>query len=95
MPCSLAITPFSMRSSKNAMSSARSSSTALEDVLEQRLGEVRVVGEIGEGDLGLDHPELGEVPAGVRVLGAERRAERVDLRQRQAVGLDVELAATR
>ena len=27
MPCSLAITPFSMRSSKNAMSSARSAST--------------------------------------------------------------------
>ena len=29
MPCSLAMTPFSMRSSKNAMSSPRSSSTAL------------------------------------------------------------------
>ena len=66
-----------------------------EDVLQQRLGERRVVGEVGEGDLRLDHPELGQVPAGVRVLGAERRAEGVDLRQRQAVGLDVELARTR
>ena len=49
--------------------------------------------EIGERDLRLHHPELGQVPAGVAVLGAERRPERVDLRQRQAVGLDVQLAA--
>ena len=48
--------------------------------------------KVGERDLGLDHPELGEVAAGVRVLGAERRAEGVDLREREAVGLDVELA---
>ena len=77
---------------KNAMSSLRSSSSAREDVLEEVLGELGVVGEIGERDLGLDHPELGEVAARVRVLGAERRAERVDLAQRQAVRLDVELA---
>ncbi len=32
------------------------------------------------------------MPAGVGVLGAERRAEGVDLRQRHAIGLDVELA---
>ena len=63
-----------------------------EDVLEEPLGERRVVGEIGERDLRLDHPELGEVAAGVRVLRAERRPERVDLGQRQAVRLDVELA---
>ena len=60
--------------------------------LRRVLGEVGVVGEVGERDLRLDHPELGEVPAGVRVLGAERRPERVDLRQREAVRLDVELA---
>ena len=95
MPCSFAITPFSMRSSKNAMSSARSCEHRPEDVLQQRLGERRVVGEIGERDLGLDHPELGEVPAGVRVLGAKRRPERVDLRQRHAIRLDVELARHR
>ena len=63
-----------------------------EDVLEEVLGELRVGGEIGERDLRLDHPELGEVAARVRVLRAERRPERVDLRHRQAVGLDVELA---
>ena len=66
-----------------------------EDVLQQRLGERRVVGEIGERDLRLDHPELGQVPAGVGILGAERGAERVDLGQREAVGLDVELARHR
>ena len=60
--------------------------------LSKRFGEVRVVGEVGEGDLRLDHPELGEVAAGVRVLGAEGRPEGVDLGQREAVGLDVELA---
>ena len=62
-----------------------------EDVLQQRLGERRVVGEIGECDLGLDHPEFREVPARVRVLGAKRRPERVDLRQREAIRLDVQL----
>ena len=55
-------------------------------MLQQRLRQSRVVREIGERDLGLDHPELGEVAAGVRVLGAEGRPERVDLGQPQAVG---------
>src|SRR5258706_2108838 len=35
------------------------------------------------------------MPAGVAVFGAERRAESVDLRQRAAVRLDVQLAADR
>src|SRR5262249_782669 len=46
---------------------------------------------VGERDLGLDHPELGEVAAGVGVLGAEGRPEGVDPREREAVRLDVEL----
>ena len=50
-----------------------------EDVLEKRFRQVGIGREIGKGDLGLDHPELGEVAAGVAVLGAERRSERVDL----------------
>jgi hypothetical protein len=66
-----------------------------EDELEEVLGEVGVGGEIGERDLRLDHPELGEVAAGVRVLGAEGRAEGVDPAHRQAIGLDVELARDR
>ena len=63
----------------------------LEDVLQEPFGQRRVVRKVGESDLRLDHPELGEVAAGVRVLGAERRAEGVDLGQREAVRLDVEL----
>jgi hypothetical protein len=35
------------------------------------------------------------VAAGVRLLGAEGRAERIDLGQRQAVRLDIELARDR
>ncbi len=34
-----------------------------ENVFEELLGESRVGGEIGEGDLRLDHPELGQVAA--------------------------------
>ena len=52
-----------------------------EDALQEPLGQVHVVGQVEEGHLRLDHPELGQVPRGVRVLGAERRAERVDLAQ--------------
>ena len=63
----------------------------LEGVLQEPLRQRRIVGEVGEGDLRLDHPELGEVAAGVGVLGAERRPEGVDLGEREAVGLDVEL----
>ena len=84
---------LSMRSAKNFMSSPRSFSSAVRMYLRKRLREIGVGGQIGERDLGLDHPELGQVAAGVAVLGAERRAEGVDLRQRQAVGLDVQLAA--
>jgi hypothetical protein len=54
-----------------------------------------IVREVGERDLRLDHPELGEVAAGVRVLDAERRPERTDLGERQAVGLDIELPRDR
>jgi glycyl-tRNA synthetase beta chain len=60
-------------------------------VAQEVFRETRQVREIGECDLGLDHPELGEVAGRVRVFGAEGRAEGVDPAQRTAVGLDVEL----
>ena len=50
----------------------------LEQPLEEPLGQVHVVGQLVEGDFGLDHPEFGEVPRGVAVLGAERRAKRIN-----------------
>ena len=57
------------------------------------LAELDDVSESGEGDLGLDHPELDEVAAGLRFLGPERRAEAVDLAEGHGRGLVVELAA--
>ena len=45
------------------------------------------------GDLRLDHPELGQVAAGLGFLRAEGRPEAVDLAQGQRSALDVELAA--
>jgi hypothetical protein len=50
-----------------------------ENVLEEGLGEIRVVVQVRERELGLHHPEFCKVPAGVAVLSAERRPERVDL----------------
>ena len=50
------------------------------------------LGEVDEGDLGLDHPELGEVTPGLGFFGAKRRAEAVDLAQRKGHRLGVELA---
>ena len=47
------------------------------------------------GDLGFDHPELGEVAAGLGFLGPEGRAEAVDLAEGGAGGLEIELARLR
>ena len=66
-----------------------------EGVLEEVLGESGIGVQVGEGDLRLDHPELGQVAARVRVLGPEGGPEGVDARERQAVGLHVELTGDR
>ena len=68
---------------------------AADDRDDQRLGQVHDVVELGVGDLGLDHPELGQVAARLRLLGAERRAEAVDPAERHRVRLVVELPALR
>ena len=87
-------TVLSMRSLKKSRSSGQCSQhVARTGSCRNVLGQVRVVVEVGEGHLGLDHPELGQVPARVRVLGAEGRAEGVDVAQRAGVGLALELAA--
>jgi hypothetical protein len=84
---------LSIRSAKNLRSSPPLREQRGEDVLEEALGQIGVGRQVSEGDLRLDHPELRQVPAGVAVLGAEGRPEGVDLRQGQAVGLDVQLPA--
>ena len=43
----------------------------VEENFQEFLGQVGVVIQVGKGDLGFDHPELGQVPAGVRVLRPE------------------------
>src|SRR5262249_1796660 len=51
--------------------------------------------ETGERHLGLDHPELGQMAARLRLLGAEGRPEDVDLAEGHRARLAVELAALR
>ena len=63
--------------------------------LEERFGEILVVLQIAERHLGLDHVELGEVARRVRVLGAEGRAEGVDVGEGQREDLGFELSADR
>ena len=63
-----------------------------DDVGEEGFGEVHEAVEVHEGDLGLDHPELGEVAAGLRFFCAEGGAEAVDLAEGERGGFDVELA---
>ncbi len=65
----------------------------LHDEQDEVLAEADDVLEGGEGHLGLDHPELDEVAAGLRLLGPEGRAEAVDLAEGHGRGLVVELAA--
>ena len=63
-----------------------------DDELDHILGELHVVGEVGERDLRLDHPELGRVAGGVGVFGAEGRAEGIDVAEGLRKRLAVELA---
>ncbi len=50
-----------------------------DDVGDVGFGEVEKAVEFEEGDFGFDHPELGEVAAGLGFFGAEGWAEAVDL----------------
>src|SRR6266545_4936660 len=68
---------------------------AAHDVGNEILLQPHVRVRIVPGDLGLDHPELGQVPARLRLLGAERRAEAIHLAEGGGGGLDVQLAGLR
>jgi hypothetical protein len=52
---------------------------ALDDVLDERLGELLEPLELEKRDLGLDHPEFHQMSARFRLFCAKRRAEAVDL----------------
>src|ERR1035437_7579539 len=64
----------------------------LDDVRDEVFGKIEESVEVHEGDLRLDHPELGEVAAGFGFFRAEGGAEAVNLAQGEGGGLDVELA---
>ena len=66
-----------------------------DDVGDEGFGEIHDLVETGVGDLGFDHPELGEVSPCLRFFRSERRAEGVDLAQGERGGFDVELAGLR
>ena len=60
--------------------------------LQRFLDQSHVIVQIGEGHFGLDHPEFGSVTGGVALLGAEGRAEGIDIAVSQGKRLDVKLA---
>ena len=68
---------------------------ARDDRHDESFRQIDHVVERGVRHLGLDHPELGEVAARLRLLRAEHRPEVVDAAERHGVGLGVELAALR
>src|SRR5512145_331940 len=63
-----------------------------EDELQELFCQGRVVRQIREGYLGLDHPEFREVSRRVRVLSAKCGAKSVNARQRTTVRFKFELA---
>ena len=63
-----------------------------EDGFEQRLRQRGIVGQVRECNFRLDHPELRQMPAGVGIFRAKGGAEGVNLGQRQAIALDVQLS---
>src|SRR6185312_13907999 len=65
------------------------------EVAHELLGEGAEPLELQEGHLGLHHPELHQVAAGLGLLGAEGGAEAIDLAEGGGGGLQVELAALR
>ena len=68
---------------------------ALHDRRDEVLGEIHVAREVHPRHFRLAHPELGQVPAGLRFLGAERRAEAVYATEREGAGFHVELTGLR
>src|SRR5690349_5099695 len=57
--------------------------------------QTHVVVRVVERDLGLDHPELSEVPTRLRLLSAKRRAKTVNLAEGRGCGFAIELAGLR
>src|SRR5579872_1355993 len=65
---------------------------ALYEEADEAFGEFHDVVEFGVGNLRFDHPELGEMPARLRLLGAKRWTEGIDFAERHRRGFNIELA---
>ncbi len=63
-----------------------------DDVLDHGLGHVHVAGQVAEGHLRLDHPELGGVTLGVGILRAEGGTEGVHVTKGHGEALGIQLA---
>ena len=74
-----------------AISTAESTWAYLAAVADVVLREPHVVIEVREDQLRLNHPEFSQVAGGERVLGTERRAERVHVRERACANLSLQL----
>ena len=68
---------------------------ALHQKADQAFGQVHEVVEFGVGHFRLDHPEFGQVAAGLGFFRAKRWPEGIHLAQRHGRGFDVELAGLR
>ena len=69
--------------------------SVLQDVLQAVFRQLHVVLQVGERDLWLDHPELGQVPGRVAVLRPERGPKGVHLAQGHGPQFCLQLAAHR
>ena len=63
-----------------------------DDVLGHGLGHVHIAGQVAEGHLRLDHPELGGVPGGKALLRPEGGPKGVHLAKGHGHGLGLQLA---
>ena len=80
--------------SRSRISSSSRRSVSTRSTTEHTKSSARAITFIegDEGDLGLDHPELGQVAAGLALFRAEGRAEAVDLAVSHGGRLEIELA---
>ena len=62
-----------------------------EHILEHLFGQLGIGFQIVERDFRFDHPELGQVTAGVGVFGTEGWPEGINLGEGTGIGLGVEL----
>jgi hypothetical protein len=69
--------------------------TSRDDRDDEILRQVHHVVEARVRHFRFDHPELSEVPACLRLLGAEGRTERIDASERHGRRLEVQLSALR